>query len=738
MVLTKMEAGVPMERMDFRIKGMCCATEIGILKRAVGPLVGGEINLAFDLLSGKMSIVAAHGQVDAAGVMKAVAATGMEAVPWEKDAGSGGLIGDESFWARRGRLILCAGSGLLTALGIAWHGTETGDWLKAFTEDLAGADGPPIASRLLYAGAVLTGGWTIGPRAFHSLRRLAPDMNLLMSVAVAGALLIGHWLEAASVTFLFALALALESWSVARARRAIRALMDLSPEVARLVCPHDGDVETKPVREIPVGATILVRPGEKIPLDGTITKGITSVNQAAITGESMPLVREVGDEVYAGTLNLEGAIEFRSTRPWSDTTLARIIRMVEEAQARRAPLEQLVERFAQVYTPTMMALACLVAVAPPLLGYGAWSHWFYQALVMLVIACPCSLVISTPVSIVAGLTAAARNGVLIKGGAYLEAPARIRAVAFDKTGTLTSGHPTVQHLIPFNGHTENELLACAAALEAHSTHPLARAVLALARERKIAFSSAEDYAVLPGQGAQGTVDGRPYWIGSHRFLEQWGLEDVHTHETALDLEDAGHSVVMIWTTDHVCGIMSFADNVREAAPEVIRSLRNLGVERVIVLTGDNRKTTEAVAALTGVDEAVAELLPEDKVGVIRQLQAAHRFVAMVGDGVNDAPAMAESTVSISMGAMGSDAAIEASDIALMSDDLTRLPWLIRHARRTRAVIGQNIFLSIGIKAVFVGMAVSGVATLWSAIAADMGASLLVIGNGLRLLGKRSK
>lgn len=726
-----------MERMDFRIKGMCCATEIGILKRALGPLVGGELNLAFDLFSGKMSIVGASGPVDAAGVMKAVAETGMQAVPWEDGAAEGAVDQGESFWSRRGRVILCGVSGILTVLGVVTHGFHEGSWLSAFAEDLAGAAGPPAAAKLLYAGAILAGGWTIGPRAYHSLRRLAPDMNLLMSVAVAGALFIGHWLEAASVTFLFALALTLEAWSVARARRAIRALMDLSPEVARFVCPHDGDIEEKPVRDVPVGATILVRPGEKIPLDGTVTKGITSVNQAAITGESMPLLREVGDEVYAGTLNLEGAIEFRSTRPWSDTTLARIIHMVEEAQARRAPLEQLVERFARIYTPVMMALACFIAVAPPLLWDGAWKDWFYQALVMLVIACPCSLVISTPVSVVAGLTAAARNGVLIKGGAYLEAPARIRAVAFDKTGTLTSGHPTVQHIIPFDGHTEDQLLACAAALEAHSTHPLARAVLALATEREIVFAPAEDYAVLPGQGAQGTVDGRPYWIGSHRFLDQWDIEDARTHETALGLEDAGHSVVMIWTADHVCGVMGFADNIREAAPSVVRSLRDLGVEKVIVLTGDNQRTTEAVAAATGVDDAVAELLPEDKVDVIRALQADHRFVAMVGDGVNDAPAMAESTVSIAMGAMGSDAAIETSDIALMSDDLTRLPWLIRHARRTRAVIGQNIALSIGIKALFVGMAVAGVATLWSAIAADMGASLLVIGNGLRLLQKRS-
>ncbi len=726
-----------MERMDFRIKGMCCATEIGVLKREVGPLVGGELNLAFDLLAGKMSVISSGGQIDRTAVVKAVAGTGMEAVPWEAGAEGPEVPGSDSPWERHGRLFLCLLSGALTVGGVLGHGMEAGSWLQAFAEDLAATHGPPLFSKILYAGAILAGGWTVLPRAYHSLRRMAPDMNLLMSVAVAGALGIGHWLEAASVAFLFALALYLESWSVARARRAIRSLMDLSPDVARFVCPHDGDIEEKPVQDVPVGVTVLVRPGEKIPLDGVITKGITSVNQASITGESMPLLREAGDDIYAGTLNLDGVIEFRSTRPSSDTTLARIIRMVEEAQARRAPLEQRVERFALFYTPVMMGLAFLIAVVPPLFKNGAWLEWLYQALVILVIACPCSLVISTPVSIVAGLTSAARNGVLIKGGAYLEAPARVRAVAFDKTGTLTSGHPTVQRIIPLNGHTEAGLLASAAALEAHSTHPLARSVLALARERGIAFSAAEDYAVLPGQGAQGTVDGRPYWIGSHRFIEQWGVEDEQSHDAASALEDAGHSVVMIWTVDHVCGLMSFADEMRESAPGVVQSLKGLGVEKVIVLTGDNRRTTQAVAKAVGVDDYVAELLPEDKVGVIRSLQAAHEVVAMVGDGVNDAPAMAESTVSIAMGAIGSDAAIETSDIALMSDDLTRLPWLIEHSRKTRTIIGQNIALSVGIKAVFIAMAICEIATLWGAIAADMGASLLVIGNGLRLLQSAS-
>jgi Zn2+/Cd2+-exporting ATPase len=377
----------------------------------------------------------------------------------------------------------------------------------------------------------------------------------------------------------------------------------------------------------------------------------------------------------------------------------------------------------------------MLALLPPILLAGNWSAWFYQALVILVIACPCSLVISTPVSIVAGLTSAARNGVLIKGGAYLEVPAKLKAIAFDKTGTLTLGAPVVQKVIPLNGHTEMELISRAAALEANSTHPLARAILSHAESLGIKFNPADEFSILPGEGAQGKIGDKFYWVGSHRMLDRLGEETPELHEMAVSLEDAGHSLVTMWCEDHVCGLISIADAVKPDSRAVIESLRQLGIEHVVMITGDNRRTSEEVAALTGIEEHHSELLPLDKVKTIRQLRERVGHVAMVGDGVNDAPAMAEASLAIAMGAMGTDAAIETADIALMSDELSRLPWLIKHSRKTMRVIKQNIIFSLGIKAVFISLAMAGLATLWGAIAADMGASLLVILNGLRLLNK---
>lgn len=723
-----------MERLSFRIKGMCCGEEIAVLKRQIGPLVGGELNMAFDLLNSKMTVISA-GSINSHKIRAAVAGTGMEAIPWEESCRTGRCPMEEGAWQRYGRLALCTASGLLMLAGFIVQAFRQGGIAAALTE--TGGD-MPLEAILLYSGAVVTGAWYIAPKAFYAARKLRPDMNLLMVIAAAGAMILGEWLEAASVTFLFSLALLLESWSVGRARRAIKALVDITPGQARFICPTDGDIEEKPVEQVPKGAVVLVRPGEKIPLDGIITRGLTTVNQSPITGESMPVAKGPGDEVYAGTINGEGSIEFRATREASDTTLARIIRMVEEAQSRRAPMEQWVEKFSLVYTPAMMILAVGIAVIPPLVLGGGWSAWFYQALVVLVIACPCSLVISTPVSIVAGLTSAARNGVLIKGGAYLEAPAHLKAIAFDKTGTLTHGSPVVQEIIPMNDHTDERLLSRAASLESHSTHPLARAILQKAADRGVSFSPAEDFVILPGQGAQGVIENRNYWIGSHRLLEEWEHESPGFHQMASRIEDEGHSLVVMWCNDHVCGLMSIADSVRPEAKSMIEALKEAGVSKVVMITGDNQRAAQGVANAAGVDQVYAELLPEDKVRLVSELRKEVGSVAMVGDGVNDAPAMAAADIGIAMGAMGTDAAIETADIALMSDDLSKLPWLVRHSRRTLGVIKQNIWFSLGVKGLFIGLAMSGMATLWSAIAADMGASLLVISNGLRLLHRSSR
>jgi Cd2+/Zn2+-exporting ATPase len=538
-------------------------------------------------------------------------------------------------------------------------------------------------------------------------------------------------LEAASVSFLFSLSLLLESWSVSRARRAVESLLELSPPTARVLKNGGGEVVTA-CEDVPVGSAFVVLPGERIPLDGVVERGESEVNQAPITGESVPVPKPAGAEVFAGTVNGEGALEVRSTKLHTDTTLSRIIRMVEEAQERRAPSEQWVERFAARYTPAVMALAMATALVPPLFG-ASWAEWIYRSLVLLVIACPCALVISTPVSIVAALATAARHGVLIKGGIYLEAPASLKAIAFDKTGTLTRGAPAVVEVVPFPPHTERELLERAAAIETRSNHPLARAILAHAGSLGIDPIPAAGVQVIQGKGVSGTIAGKLYWLGSHRHLEERGQETPEVHAQLEAMTASGWSAVVVGNDTHVCGFIALADTLRPEARDAVVSLRRAGIEHVIMLTGDNEGTARAIAQKAGIDEVLAELLPEDKVKAVEDMVSRYKTVAMVGDGVNDAPAMARASLGVSMGAAGSDAAIETSDVALMTDDLSRLPWLVGHSKNTLAVIRQNIVFSIAVKALFLLLAMAGLATLWAAIAADMGATLIVIFNALRLL-----
>jgi Cd2+/Zn2+-exporting ATPase len=707
---------------------MDCAEEIAALRRSVGPVAGGADNLCFDLLNAKMSI-SGPTNVEPARVIRAVADAGMKAILWDDAVAARARQEPGDWWADYGRGVMCLASGVFTLAGLALHATAVG-LLPALVD--AEETKPPLIAIACYAIGIVFGGWLVVPKAYFAAKNMRADMNLLMTVAVVGAVWLGQWFEAASVAFLFSLALLLESWSVGRARRAIRALVALAPQTARVRCPHDGCEEEKPVDAVAVNAEVIVRPGERVPLDGVVTSGRTSVNQAPITGESMPVAKTVGDTVYAGSINNEGALSVRVTHTSTDTTLARTIRMVEEAQSRRAKSEQWVETFARYYTPAMMALALGIATVPPLFD-GAWQRWFYEALVVLVIACPCALVISTPVSIVAGLATAARAGVLIKGGVYLEQAGLIRAVALDKTGTLTRGEVEVQRIVPVNGYTERAVLAYAAALEANSDHPVARAITARVQRDRIDVPRAEGVTALAGRGIQARVNGGMCWAGSHRMLHEVSANECTFHETAAALEDAGHSVVAVGIDDRPIGFIGLADALRDNARESVRALKRAGVAHVHMLTGDNQGTAQAIAEATEVDAFAAELLPEDKVQAIGKLTAKYRTVAMIGDGVNDAPAMAAATLGIAMGAAGSDAAIETADIALMSDDLMRVSWLIGHARRTRAIIKQNIAFALGVKAVFLLLALAGVATLWMAIAADMGASLVVIFNSLRLL-----
>ena len=718
----------------FRIQGLDCAEEVAILKRELGPLVGGEDSLGFDVLRGKLTVSAPD--VAPETIRDAVARTGMKAEPWRDAAGQ-----PRRDTGRRVQNLLTAASGVLTAAGFITHAWIAGGPLAALGSEgsvhLSPSGGTelahavPLPARALYLLAIVLAGRYVAPKALYALRRLRPDMNLLMTVAVTGAIILGEWFEASTVAFLFALSGALEAWSVGRARRAVEALMDLSPATARVksCCGEEREVEAASVA---VGSVFVIHPGEKVPLDGTVVEGRSEIDQAPITGESVPVAKRRDDEVFAGTINGSGVLEVRSTRAADDTTLAHIIRLVEEAQSRRSPSEQWVEKFARIYTPAVMALALAVAVVPPLAFAASWGDWLYRALVLLVIACPCALVISTPVSIVAALAAAARSGVLIKGGVFVEAPAKLSAVAFDKTGTLTEGQPSVVEVVPFAEHDETDLLERAAALEARSDHPLARAVRRHAEARGVDVPPAEDVQVLPGEGVQGRFAGKIFWLGSHRYLEDRGQETPEVHEQLEAMSDAGRTIVVVGNDDHVCGFIAVADGVRPEARATLAALRDEGLH-LVMLTGDNQGTARAIGRETGVDDVRSELLPLDKVETVERLVESYGGVAMIGDGVNDAPAMGRATLGIAMGSAGSDAAIEAADVALMSDDLSKLPWLVRHSRRTLSVIHQNVVFALGVKLAVFGLATAGLATLWMAIAADMGASLLVIGNGLRLL-----
>ncbi|MEQ8853905.1 heavy metal translocating P-type ATPase [Gimesia sp.] len=712
----------------FKIQDMDCAEEVTILKKVIGPLVGGEEHLFFDILNRRMTITSNEQTVSRDEIIVAVKQTGMRAEPWDAEK----KTDSASFWSRHGRTVVTSLSGAMLGTAFLTHVFLADSFGAALGAEEAAKGIIPLPVRIQYLVAIVTGIWFVLPKAWFALKRLRPDMNLLMCVAVIGALLIDEWFEAAAVAFLFALSQLLEAWSVGRARRAVAALMDLSPTIAH-VRDADGNENTVPAESVSVGTTFLIRPGEKVPLDGTVLKGTSEVNQAPITGESVPVDKQAADELFAGTINGDGLLEAECTKPAENTVLAQIIRMVGEAQSRRSPSELWVEKFARVYTPIVMALALLVLLGLPVLLQVSWHNAMYRALLLLVIACPCALVISTPVSIVAALAAAARNGVLIKGGVFVETPSRLRALALDKTGTLTRGKPVVTKIVPLNGHAESELLERAAALESHSNHPLALAILEAAEEQQIVYEMADNYQIIQGKGATGTLKGREFWLGSHRYLEERIEDTSAVHEQLEVLSNSGQTVVVVGDESHVCGFIALADRVRETSAEVIRELHASGIEELVMLTGDNQGTARAVADEVGMDQVYAELLPEDKLRIIETLVDDYEHVAMVGDGVNDAPAMGRSSLGIAMGAAGSDVAIESADIALMTDDLTKIPWLIGHSHKALGIIRQNIIFALSIKVLFVILMVLNHASLWAAIAADMGASLLVIFNGLRLL-----
>jgi Cd2+/Zn2+-exporting ATPase len=691
----------------FKIEGMDCHEEVAILERTLKKLSGLEA-LDADVLGQRLRVKYDAAKLSTSAIAEAVAQTGMRA--WLEHDEPAGPAGSAAT-----RRIFVVTSGAALAAGLL----------------AAVLPAPSSLSIAAYVVAIVAGGVYTVRRALAAAKLFSLDINVLMLVAVAGAVVLGQWSEGASVIFLFALAQLLEARAMERARTSIRALMDLTP-VDALVRRGGREVRVN-VDDLRVGETLIVKPGEKIPLDGRIAAGRTFVNQAPVTGESLPAEKGPGDEVFAGTINGRGAIEVAVERLRADSTVARIIHLVERAQAQRAPSQTFVERFARIYTPSVLVLAAVVAIVPPLAFAAPWSTWIYRALVLLVISCPCALVISTPVSVVSALSAAARKGVLIKGGAHLERLAAVRCVAFDKTGTLTRGTLKVVDVRPVDGASTDDLLRVAASIESRSEHPIGRAILEHAELEAIVLDPVTAFESLPGLGAQAVVGDASAVLGSHRLLEERGVCSDALHDTIDSQPQDGRTTVLVADGARPLGLIAVADEVRESARDAIEMLRAQGVQHIALLTGDQPAAAEALARTVGVDQVRAGLLPEDKVREVTALRNRFGALAMVGDGVNDAPALAAADVGIAMGVAGTGAALETADVALMSDELLRIPYALRLSRAALRNIRANIAFSIALKAVFLVMAIFGVATLWMAVVADSGASLIVVANALRLL-----
>lgn len=577
--------------------------------------------------------------------------------------------------------------------------------------------------------AAVVGGWSNYRKAIRAIPRRDLNMSVLMSAAVIGAIAIGEYEEAGVVALLFAVSEMLEGWTMDRARRSIRDLMDIAPKTARV--ERADSVLDVSVDDVSIGDIMHVRPGEKLAMDGIVTSGISSINQAAITGESIPAEKTVGDEVFAGTLNVQGLLRVEVTKRAEDTTIAKIIHMVEDAQAHRAPSQAFVEKFAAIYTPIVIGLAAVIAILPPLVTGQPWEPWIYRGLALLVVSCPCALVVSTPVAVVSAISNAAKRGVLIKGGIYLEQMGSVSAIAFDKTGTLTVGEPAVTDIEVLRpGVDDLDVLSDAAGVERHSEHPLAGAVLKEAARLDLAVPASRDFEAMFGSGAAATIDGRRLRIGSLRLFP---AIDIGVRSRVAAIEEQGKTVLVLGDEDGPYGLIAVADEVRDNAPGVIAQLREAGVEHAVILTGDNERVAASVADRVGADRFEAGLLPQDKVGAVKTLLSDYGKVAMVGDGINDAPALATATVGIAMGGAGSDTALETADIALLSDDLTQLPFTVSLSRAALNTIRVNIAFSLGIKLIAVLAVFPGWLTLWLAILADMGASVLVTLNGIRLL-----
>ncbi|TEB05255.1 putative cadmium-transporting ATPase [Pelotomaculum schinkii] len=693
------------ENSSYRLTGLSCADCAAKLHHKLGELPG---IISVQLNFGTAALEVRH-TCPAGDIVKVVKKSGygIEAAGQVKPVGLKGLFYQQS-------VILTAISGLLLGTALALS--------------LLGIEGPVLPS--LYTASILTGGYKAARSGLYALKSFSLDINFLVIVAAAGAVAIGEWSEGATVVFLFSLGNMLQDYTMEKSRNSIRALMSLAPKEAMV--KRRGFTISAPIDEILPGDILLVRPGERIAMDGNVLSGCSEVDQSPVTGESLPVAKEPGDKVYAGTVNGRGFMEITVTRTSRDNTLARIISLVEEAQAQRAPSQHFVEAFARIYTPLVIAAAALTGSLPSLVFGQPFAPWFERALILLVISCPCALVISTPVSIVAAISSAARKGVLIKGGAYLEEAGSLKVVAFDKTGTLTTGRPEIKEIFTAPGYTREKLVGIAAAIESCSEHPLAQAIMRLAKERGFDIPQCSAFRSHPGQGATAEIGGVTYLAGNHRLFQ--GLEiPPLLAQNLYELEEEGKTPVIIGTDSEVIGILAAAESLRDNAANTVKELRQAGIERIVMLTGDNPGAAASAASSLSVDEVHAGLLPEDKLQVVNSLMTQYGKLAMVGDGINDAPSLAAATVGIAMGPTGTDTALETADIALMAGELARIPYIIRLGRSTINIIRQNIAFSVLVKAIFIALTFAGITNLWMAVFADTGAALLVILNGMRLL-----
>jgi len=694
----------------FRIEAMDCPTEETLLRKRLAGMPG-VVDLSFDLMRRQLTVQHSLPSIDP--LIEAVASLGMSAEPVapgtpSDSQGEATAKPHESWWP-----LIIAG-----ALAL---GSEAAEW--------AGL-GTPYLPALLAIAAVALGGLDTYRKGWIAIRNLTLNINALMSIAVTGAMLIGQWPEAAMVVVLFALAERIEAASLDRARNAIRGLMAMTPEEAT-VKQANGEWLTLDARKIEIGSTVRLKPGERVPLDGVVSAGNSAVDQAPITGESVPVDKAKGDPLFAGTVNQSGELEYVVSAKADASTLARIIHAVEAAQGTRAPTQRFVDQFARIYTPVIFLAALACAIVPPLFFGGEWLAWIYKALVLLVIACPCALVISTPVTIVSGLSAAARRGMLIKGGVYLEQGRSLKWLALDKTGTITVGKPALTDFQLVSG-AEQEALTMAVSLASRSDHPVSKAVADSPQAKTVTVQAVDAFEALLGRGVKGRIGGQLYYLGNHRLIEELKLCGSALEARLNVLELQGKTTVLVASEQAVLALFGVADTVKESSREAVAQLHALGI-KTLMLSGDNQHTAAAIAKQVNIDDAKGNQLPEDKVTAIAAMIGKEGLVGMVGDGINDAPALARADIGFAMGAAGTDTAIETADVAIMDDDLRKIPEFVRLSKATAAVLKQNIALALGVKAIFLGLTLVGMGTMWMAVFADMGTSLIVVINGLRLL-----